>query len=142
LHLLNKDQFRRISTESIQLLPFIFKIPIRITPNDLFLFGKKYHLGEGIPINTMETMKYYKLSANLNDISGMKVYSLTLKEGLARIINLEEAIKYEQLSIFTVSFSKFIQPFQQKISQLKNLNYNSQQEVSQFKNQNLQMSAQ
>jgi serine/threonine protein kinase len=94
LHLLSKDQSQRISTESIQSLPFIFKIPIHITPNDLYLLGKKYRFGEGIPINTMEAMKHYKSSANLNDISGMKAYPFVLKKGLAGIINLKEANKF------------------------------------------------
>jgi predicted nucleic acid-binding Zn-ribbon protein len=93
----------------IQNLPFIFKVPTHITPNHIYLIGRQYHYGDTKPLNKFEAMKYYKLSALLNDISGMKAYSEALKEGFAGIQNVIEANRYEQIYLIAIKSNQTIQ---------------------------------
>lgn len=92
--MLNKDQSQRISFEDILSNPIVPKIDNDNHPYENFLVGWKFYHGVGIPQNLPEAMRYFKLSADMNNSFGLNSYGACLINEKFGNLNPSMAMSY------------------------------------------------
>jgi 3-oxoacyl-[acyl-carrier-protein] synthase III len=81
-------------------------------------------------------MKYFRFSALLYVVSGMKADSNAFKEGMIGIQNLFESSKYEQLYLSALSSASLNRTIQEENVQLRNQNFNFAIQFKRYQQEN------